>query len=88
MLTEEERRELLHAVEAWADAAPDEPVLGFVGGEGFCSPRELVRAVQSFSDTGEAFLELLEHGVRREGLERVVGRFYRAAEPHNDSPSS
>jgi hypothetical protein len=79
MLTEDERRELLDAVIAWANAAPDEPVLGFVGSEGLCSPRELVHEVEARTGTGEAFLQMLEHGVRREGLKQVVSRFYDAA---------
>jgi AcrR family transcriptional regulator len=37
-------------------------------------PYELVHAVESETEDGKAFLEILEHSVRREGLERVTAR--------------
>jgi hypothetical protein len=80
VLTEDERAKLLDAFVSWAGSAPQEPFLGFVGDDGHYSPLELVAEIEQRTETGEAFLEILEHGVRREGLEQVVRRFYESAE--------
>jgi hypothetical protein len=74
MLTSAERSMILQALQEWAKFAPDEPVLGFIQSEGLKTPKEiLVEVIEKTSD-GEALMEILEHGVRRQGLLAVVTR--------------
>lgn len=77
MLTESERISIQSALAAWAQTAPDEPLVGFLGGGDRWTPKQLVDQVQRQTPDGKAVLELLEHGVRREGLTNVVNRLRR-----------
>jgi hypothetical protein len=79
VLSEHERKVLISAVYTWASNMPDEPVLGFVGGTGILSAHALAQELDKGTGEGEAFLEMLEHGVRSEGLERVLERFYQSS---------
>lgn len=74
MLSERERERLVAALHEWADAVPEEPVAGFIGDGRLLTPRELAQAAAQETPDGEALLQILEHGVRREGLEAVVER--------------
>ena len=75
MLTEDERELLVSALWYWAEAVPDEPLIGFLEHEGLLTPREVARAVQEGeSADGEALLAILEYGVRREGIDAVTDR--------------
>lgn len=76
MLQRAEIEELISALQVWANGATAEKVqVGFVGPKGGpYDPYELVHAVESETEDGKAFLEILEHSVRREGLERVTAR--------------
>ena len=76
MLTNQERSAVVAAVEEWAAAAPERPALGFVGNGRMLTAADLATAVRKGTEDGEAFMQLLEHGVRREGLETVVRRFH------------
>jgi hypothetical protein len=67
--------ELMRALTAWAEVAPDEPVLGFLQGGDILTPRQLLDAVDDPQNSdGAAFLEMLEHAVRRDGIESVTNR--------------
>lgn len=83
MLTSEERSQIVEALRYWAGKIPDEPMLGFLqkglemaDGE-YLTPHQIVAAVLDETPDGIAVLDILEHGVRREGIEKVVARFRR-----------
>ncbi|MBV9771533.1 MAG: hypothetical protein JOZ32_18325 [Bryobacterales bacterium] len=77
MLTEAERSEITAALAKWSESVPDKPLLGFLGSERFLTPREIVAEVERNTPDGQAVLEMLEHGLRREGMEAVVSRLGR-----------
>jgi len=77
MLTVQENEAVLAALQAWAKSTPDEPVIGFLGGDERLTPQQVVTHVRTKTSHGRAMLEMLEHGIRREGVERVVTRFFR-----------
>lgn len=79
MLDENEFSAVRVALGRWAEAAPNEPVLGFIEGSEFMTPSQLLNAVAAGDEDGQAFLEMIEHAVRRDGVESVVARFERAA---------
>jgi hypothetical protein len=75
MLTDDERIQITKALQQWANHAPkDEPVIGFLGGGRFLTPFQVFMEVMQETPDGQAVLTILEHGVRREGLQRVVNR--------------
>ena len=76
-MTKAERWDITVALAKWAESVPDEPLLGFLGYERFLTPREIVAEVRRNTPDGQAVLEILEHGVRREGIEAVVSRLQR-----------
>jgi CheY-like chemotaxis protein len=88
VLTATEKRQIVAALKAWAKTAPDEPTIGFLGNGDLLRPSEIVTAVESGTDDGESILEILEHGVRREGIEKVVSRLISAATKHNPPPGT
>ena len=77
VLTESERQSIQTALAIWAQSAPDEPLVGFVSQDGRWTPKELVDQVRRQTPDGKALLELLEHGVRREGIAKVISRLRR-----------
>lgn len=79
MLSPSEREAVLSAVQKWAAAAPDEPVMGFLDREGVLTARDLVSAIHERTEDGDAFLEMIEHAVRRDGLDSVITRFMEAS---------
>ena len=82
MLTAEERDLLLQALQSWATSAPPEPVIGFLGRTRLFTPKEISDEVAKKTPDGEAVLEILEHGVRREGVTAVIERIKRQATRH------
>jgi len=74
MLAEAERDQIIEALAAWAEQAPERPMVGFLEYQDLLTPRQVVVAVQENTAAGEALLEILEYGVRREGIEMVVRR--------------
>jgi hypothetical protein len=74
MLNPRERSQLIVALEAWAKSVPDKPLVGFLDGDKLFTPKEIVREVREKTPDGQAVLEILEHGVRREGVSNVVAR--------------
>lgn len=74
MLSEAERGEIIEALAIWAEQVPARPMVGFLEHQDLLTPREVVAAVQETTASGEALLEILEYGVRREGIEAVVDR--------------
>jgi hypothetical protein len=74
MLDPQERSQLIVALEVWAKSVPDRPLVGFLAGEKLFTPTELVQQVREETPDGQAVLEILEHGVRREGVDSVVAR--------------
>ena len=80
MLDDEERTVLLAALRSWASGAPDEPTIGFLADTDLLTPTELVDAVSNQTASGVAFLEIMEHGVRRDGMTSVVNKFQRNEE--------
>jgi hypothetical protein len=74
MLNSQERRQLIRALEAWAESVPDMPLVGFLDGDKLFTPKEIVLEVRKETPDGQAVLEILEHGVRREGIGKVVAR--------------
>ncbi|WP_031495313.1 hypothetical protein [Bryobacter aggregatus] len=75
-MSQAERAKVIEALIIWAKSAPEEPVIGFIGGGAILTPREIVRAVQQETEDGQAILEILEHGIRREGIDMVLNRFH------------
>jgi hypothetical protein len=74
-LSTDEYIELIRALTAWAEVAPNEPALGFLQGDEMLTPRQLLDAVDdSQNPDGAAFLEMLEHAVRRDGIDSVTSR--------------
>ncbi|WAC90208.1 hypothetical protein [Mycobacterium sp. Aquia_213] len=90
--TTDEFLQLTRALTTWADATPDVPVLGFLQGGGMflqdselLTPHELLDAIGDPRNAdGTAFLEMLEHAVRREGIESVTNRLYQSARYHEN----
>jgi hypothetical protein len=74
MMNPRERSMIIQALEVWANSVPDEPLIGFVDGSSLMTPSQLVREVRENTDQGAAVLEILEHGMRREGIEAVIRR--------------
>jgi CheY-like chemotaxis protein len=62
--------------------------IGFLGDGDLLRPSEIVTAFESGTGDGESILEILEHGVRREGIEKVVSRFVSPATRHNAPPGT
>lgn len=77
MLSPGERKEVLDALRVWANETSGAPVWGYIGGKELLSARELVNAVEDQTEEGEAFLEVIEHGIQREGMSSVLERFLR-----------
>jgi hypothetical protein len=73
MLTVQERDSIVMALYDWAVNSPNEPVVGFLGTT-FYTPKELYQQVLKETDDGNAVLEILERGVRAEGIATVVKR--------------
>jgi hypothetical protein len=82
MLDQNERQRIVDALALWARSAPDEPVFGLFGDGELMRPEEVLNAVESETAAGKAILEILEHGVRREGLDKAVSRLLRSASAH------
>lgn len=80
MLSATEHRAVVRALRAWAQSAPDEPALGFVASKSTMTAGELLEEVLDRTADGQAFLELIEHGLRVDGMESVLGRFTKAVE--------
>jgi CheY-like chemotaxis protein len=62
--------------------------IGFLGDGDLLRPSEIVTAFESGTGDGESILEILEHGVRREGIEKVVSRFVSPATRYNPPPGT
>jgi hypothetical protein len=77
MLNAVEREQVAKALFEWAKSVPDEPMVGFLDRDGLLTPHEIVKQVMEKTADGQAVLEILEHGVRREGIEKVVARLTR-----------
>jgi len=60
-------------------------MIGFLAHEGFLTPRQVAEHVSEHTEEGVAVLEILEHGVRREGIQQVLARLTRR---HNAGGSS
>lgn len=74
MLSTEERTQITEALRSWAASAPNEPMIGFVNDQDLMTPKQVVAQVAKNSRAGQSVLEILEHGMRREGIEAVVNR--------------
>jgi|RhiMetdeSRZDD1v2_1073273.scaffolds.fasta_scaffold33395_6 hypothetical protein len=76
MLSETERFLLSEAVRDWALRAPEptQPVIAFPG-YGYLTAASLTLAVDQRSPVGEAYLQIIEHNVRRTSLEEVLEKF-------------
>lgn len=77
MLMPDERAALLAALMQWSAHADPQPVFGFLGSNAWLTPAGVVHAVREGSEDGNAILDFLEAGVRREGLAAVVARLSR-----------
>jgi len=80
MLTEAEHQEIVSILRDWAELVPDVPLVSFlryateespIG----LTPRQLAAAAAERTPDGQALLEILEHGLRREGMETMRRRF-------------
>ncbi len=74
MLDAKERAEIIGALSQWASNAPDEPIIGFMYSPRLLTPHEIVAEVRKNTPDGQAVLELLEHGINREGIQKVLRR--------------
>jgi hypothetical protein len=88
VLSRTERELVVSVLWQWAETTPDLPVAGFLDGERLLTPMELAAAAERGTADGEALLEILEHGLRREGIDSVVRRFTAYDNPsYEDRPS-
>jgi hypothetical protein len=76
VLSRRERDELTQALRQWAESAPPGPALAMLDTD-WMTPPEIAIHVAEGTDEGEAILEILEHSVRRDGLDSVVSRLLR-----------
>jgi hypothetical protein len=76
MLRGREKQQIIGALKQWASSVPNKRMLGFAGSN-FLTPKEIVQAALEETEDGLAILEILEHGVRREGIESVTKRLTR-----------
>jgi len=75
LLTDEERIQIIEALQQWAKQAPkDELSIELVGGDRFLTPSQVYIEVEGDTPDGQAILRILEHGVREEGLQQIVSR--------------
>jgi hypothetical protein len=74
MLSALEHDRILDALSSWAEQAPNRPMIGFLEHQALLTPRELVAHVRERTEYGEALLEILEYGVRDEGIDAVFER--------------
>lgn len=75
LLTDEERIQIIEALQQWAKQAPeDELSIELVGGDRFLTPSQVYIEVEGNTPDGQAILRILEHGVREEGLQQIVSR--------------
>lgn len=76
-----DHRKLKAAFSIWAENVPnpDEPLMG--AGAKMYSAREMAKEVQAGSKLGKTFLEALEYGVEKEGIDAVVARMTRKPRP-------
>ena len=58
MLTAAEKQQIVAALKTWAETAPDEPTIGFLGDGDLLRPSEIVTAVESGTADGESILEI------------------------------
>jgi hypothetical protein len=77
-MTPQDLRRLKDAFNLWAQSVPDPdaPAIGFVG-EKMMSAREAAHALETETEAGKGLLEILEHGVNVEGIDKVVARLTR-----------
>jgi hypothetical protein len=80
MLSADEREQIVSILWEWAEMVPDVPVAGFLRADpgeprSILTPRELAIGALEGTPDGEALLEILEHGLRREGIETLKRRF-------------
>ena len=76
MLGRDEKNALIGALKIWASTVPNRRVLGSLGGD-FLTPMQIVDAAINETEDGKVILEMLEHGIRREGLQAVAERLPR-----------
>lgn len=79
---DETRQRLKDAFAEWARKLPnpEAPVMGFVGTKLY-SAQELVREVENETPVGLGVLEILEHGVKVEGIDKVIARMLKPGGP-------
>lgn len=77
-MNDNDLRRLKNAFNAWAKNTPnpDEPLAGFVGGK-MLSPNELAREVENETEIGKGWIEILQYGTAKEGLDKVIERLTR-----------
>jgi hypothetical protein len=75
-LSPTELRKLKDAFNDWAKNMPNpnEPVLGFFGSSGMRSAKEVAKEVENETAFGKDVLEMVEHALRREGMDKTVAR--------------
>lgn len=79
-MTDDDTQRLKDAFNTWARNVPDPdaPAIGFVGGKAF-SAKEAAAEVNAGTPAGKDILSILEHGVKVEGIDKVVARLTRRA---------
>jgi hypothetical protein len=76
VLSPGERDELTQALRQWAEFTSPSPVLAMLDSD-WMTPQEIATHVAEGTEQGEAILDILEHSVRRDGLDSVVSRLLR-----------
>lgn len=73
-----DKQRLKDAFSEWARRLPnpDAPIIGFIGTKLY-SAQEAVREVENETPVGMAILDILEHGVKVEGIDKVISRLTR-----------
>jgi hypothetical protein len=74
MLDTKERERLIEALKIWASNAPQTGAFGFLRLADYSTRGQVLSEVQERTEDGQAMLEILEHAVRREGIDRVTAR--------------
>jgi hypothetical protein len=80
MLSSDEREQIVAILQEWTERVPDVPVAGFLETprgrpRRLLTPTELATAAAEGTPDGEALLQILEHGLRLEGMETLRRRF-------------
>jgi hypothetical protein len=68
------QNKLIQAMQEWASSVQDEPCFSILDSP-MMTPKEIVNSIKNETVEGKAYMEILDHAVRVEGMYRVINRF-------------